>query len=583
MREKIRRWFAQAGAARITAGYILAGLLWLCLTAWLILRSPDVSLPLLAVGFLMALGFIVVSGGLIYLLARRQAARLAAQAEQYQLLAENVSDVIWVLDMNEGRFRYISPSVERLRGFTAAEAMNQTSQESLSPESWAYLQRVLPERIAAFQSGQQLDYRDELQQPRNDGSLVPIEVSSRFGIHPENGHLEVYATSRDISARREAEQALQAANQQLTHQQRLLTLFIENSPAAIAMFDREMRYIAASRRYLVDYNLVQQPLAGRSHYEIFPDLPERWKEIHRRCLAGAVEHAEEDAFPRSDGRLDWVRWEIHPWYEPDAEIGGVILFSEVITERKQAEQQIREMNALLEERVRERTAALRETNAELEAFTYSVSHDLRAPLRAIDGYIQILLEDYTTVLDEEGRRLGQVISREARRMSSLIDDLLNLSRLTRQEMRPERIQMEQLAQGVFSELATLELERELDLRLAALPEARGDPVLIRQVWINLLSNALKFSAGRQPAVIEVGSRSQDGETAFYVRDNGVGFDMCYADKLFGVFQRLHSEREFKGTGVGLAIVKRAVLRHGGRVWAESRPGEGACFYFTLPE
>jgi len=221
-------------------------------------------------------------------------------------------------------------------------------------------------------------------------------------------------------------------------------------------------------------------------------------------------------------------------------------------------------------------------NNELEAFSYSVSHDLRAPLRAIDGYTRILVEDYESILDSEGKRVCSVISKEARRMGQLIDDLLSFSRLGRREIYYSKIDMKSLVISVFNELLKEEKTSHIDFQISKLPAARGDSSLIRQVWVNLLSNAIKFTSKKEQAVIEVGSSVKTNEIIYYVRDNGAGFDMEYSNKLFGVFQRLHSESEFSGTGVGLAIVQRIIRRHGGRVWAEGEVEKGATFYFVLP-
>jgi two-component system sensor kinase len=230
----------------------------------------------------------------------------------------------------------------------------------------------------------------------------------------------------------------------------------------------------------------------------------------------------------------------------------------------------------------ERTAQLVAAVKELEAFSYSVSHDLRTPLRAIGGFTRILVEDYGPSLDAEGKRVCAVISDNTQRMRQLIDDLLAFSRLSRADMQPVPIDMQALADSTFRQLTAPESRKRIDFRLEPLPPALGDPTLIGQVWVNLLSNALKFSSQRERAVVEVRCRQGEGETIYYVRDNGAGFDMQYAGKLFGVFQRLHSEREFEGTGVGLAIVQRVIHRHGGRVWGEGEVDKGAAFFFTLP-
>jgi len=235
----------------------------------------------------------------------------------------------------------------------------------------------------------------------------------------------------------------------------------------------------------------------------------------------------------------------------------------------------------LEHQVVERTQALRETNAELEAFSYSVSHDLRAPLRAIHGFARILLEDHGTELQPEAKRVLGVIDENTRRMGQLIDDLLSFSRLGRKELDTAPVDMTELVRTVADEIRRSAGDRPLEITIGPLPPARGDRDMLRQAITNLLDNAAKFTRRRAPGQIEVGHRADGAETVYYVKDNGAGFDPRYAGKLFGVFQRLHRAEEFEGTGVGLAIVQRIVLRHGGRVWAEGQLDAGATFSFTL--
>jgi light-regulated signal transduction histidine kinase (bacteriophytochrome) len=234
-----------------------------------------------------------------------------------------------------------------------------------------------------------------------------------------------------------------------------------------------------------------------------------------------------------------------------------------------------------EQDVAARTTELANSNKELEAFSYSVSHDLRAPLRAIHGFSKILLEDHTESLDDEGRRVLEVICANTEKMGQLIDDILAFSRLGRHDLQSSMVDMDGLARSVADELMELEQGREVRIHIEPLPQAFGDPALLRQVWANLLSNSLKFTAPKPRADITVDCDQRADDILYRVRDNGAGFDMRYVDTLFGVFRRLHGH-EFPGTGIGLAIVKRVITRHGGTVGAEGRENEGACFTFTLP-
>lgn len=254
-----------------------------------------------------------------------------------------------------------------------------------------------------------------------------------------------------------------------------------------------------------------------------------------------------------------------------------------MAERKHADEALRELNVDLERRIADRTSQLEAANKELEGFSYSVSHDLRAPLRAVIGFSKLLLEDHAGQLDEEARRKIGVIQDEAQRMGVLIDDLLAFSRLGRKAMQVTDIDMTELAHATFAGLNGQEGGPNAEFHLGALPRGKGDRVLLGQVWANLLANALKFSSKRDKPLIEVSAISDEKEHIFFVRDNGAGFDPRYQSKLFGVFQRLHNSSEFPGTGVGLALVQRIVVRHGGRVWADGKLNEGATFYFTLPK
>ena len=250
-----------------------------------------------------------------------------------------------------------------------------------------------------------------------------------------------------------------------------------------------------------------------------------------------------------------------------------------ITERKIADQSILDLNRELQARMTELAAA----NQELEGFSYSVSHDLRAPLRSIDGYSRMLIEDFGGQVQGDARRYLDTIVEGTRRMGQLIDDLLSFSKMGRKALETSPIDMGNMVQEVVAELRQQNPDRALEFRVGKLPQTVGDPAMMRQVWTNLVSNAVKYSRGREPAVIEVGAREDQNEVTYFVKDNGVGFDMEFVHKLFGVFQRLHSSKEFEGTGVGLALVQRIIQRHGGRVRAESKIGDGAIFSMALPK
>jgi signal transduction histidine kinase len=238
--------------------------------------------------------------------------------------------------------------------------------------------------------------------------------------------------------------------------------------------------------------------------------------------------------------------------------------------------------AIVEEKLREAELETQKINKDLESFSYSVSHDLRAPLRSINGYSQILIEDYADRLDAEGNRLLNVIISNAKKMGQLIDDLLEFSRLGRQEIYRAIVDVNEQVTNIANELVEREPNRKIELKIDPLGTAAIDPSMMRQVWINLIGNAIKYSKNKEAAIVEIGRREEKDNVVFFVKDNGAGFDMAYKDKLFGVFQRLHKNNEFEGTGVGLALVKRIIDRHGGQIWADAKVGEGATFFISLP-
>jgi light-regulated signal transduction histidine kinase (bacteriophytochrome) len=262
---------------------------------------------------------------------------------------------------------------------------------------------------------------------------------------------------------------------------------------------------------------------------------------------------------------------------------AVALLTKKIADRQRAHKELLNLNEELDQRVKERTAQLAVANKELEAFSYSVAHDLRAPLRHMSGFADLLQNHASAALDEKGRRYLQIISQSAQEMGRLIDDLLQFSRTGRTELQKRVVSLGQLVDEARHELRHEMQGRDIIWKLGPLPEVHADRAMLRLVWVNLISNALKFTRHREQAQIEIGQRSSNNnEQLFFIRDNGVGFDMKYVNKLFGVFQRLHRKQEFEGTGIGLANVQRIILRHGGRTWAESVMDSGATFWFSLP-
>jgi PAS domain S-box-containing protein len=360
-----------------------------------------------------------------------------------------------------------------------------------------------------------------------------------------------------------------------------LLALIDNTSAVIYMRDLDGHYMVVNREYERLFDLRREDIIGLTDHDLFPaEIADAFRanDLHAATSGGPVQM--EEIAPGEDGPHTYITVKF-PLLDGAGKAYAVAGISTDITDRIRAEEQVRQLNAELEQRVRERTAELESSNRELDAFAYSVSHDLRAPLRSLHGFSQVLLEDYADRLDDDGRQYLRRIQANADRMSQLIDDLLGLSRATRTELNRRRVDVSALAGEITDELRDTEPDRRVDVVIADSLVATGDSHLIRLALDNLLSNAWKFTGKREHATIDVGAAHQNGEQVFFVRDNGAGFDMRYANKLFEPLQRLHSANEFEGNGIGLAIVQRILNRHGGQIWAESEPEKGATFFFTL--
>jgi PAS domain S-box-containing protein len=331
------------------------------------------------------------------------------------------------------------------------------------------------------------------------------------------------------------------------------------------------------------YGYSVEEAVGRSISILFPlELRDEMPEILQKIRRGEVIDHHETVRVAKDGRRLHVSLVISPIKDSSGTIVGASTIARDITERKRVEEEIRRLNEQLEQRVQQRTIELEDANKELEAFSYSVSHDMRAPLRHIGGFAELLQRRVNSSLDETSLRYLETILKSTRHAGTLVDDLLSFSRMGRAAMSLTTVDMDQLVRGTLADLRLETKGRNISWKIRELPEVHGDPSMLRLVLQNLISNAVKYTRTREQAEIEVGSMTNEDEVVFFVSDNGVGFDMQYVDKLFGVFQRLHRTEEFEGTGIGLANVRRIINRHGGRTWAEGSVDSGATFYFSLP-
>jgi len=426
-------------------------------------------------------------------------------------------------------------------------------------------------------------------------------MNGRKLIRPGNHSEAVLLSIEDITERRKVEQM---------HLQ--FRALFESLPGLYLVLKPDLTIVAVSDAYLTATMTKRDEILGRGLFEVFPDNPDdpaaSGVSNLRASLNRVIQNGVSDTMAiqkydvrRPDGEFEERYWSPinSPVMGADHQIEYIIHRVEDVTDFVKQKQpastnhddlrvRMEKMEAEIFRSSQEVQAANRQlhaANAELEAFSYSVSHDLRAPLRHIDGFSDMLAKRAGDALDEKGKRFLSTITESAKRMGTLIDDLLIFSRMGRAEMKREKVDMNALTGEVIKDLHTEIGSRNIEWKRQPLPDIYGDPALLRQVLVNLVSNALKYSGPRDPAVIEIGCTTEgmSGETVFFVRDNGVGFDMAYADKLFGVFQRLHRADEFEGTGIGLANVRRIVMRHGGRTWAEGKVGEGATFYFSLPK
>jgi PAS domain S-box-containing protein len=418
--------------------------------------------------------------------------------------------------------------------------------------------------------------RYEEQQTQSE-KTVWLETS-KIPLTDLNGNIiGILGTYTDISERKQAIEDKRRSEQRLT-------LHFQQTPLAVIEFNNDREIVQWNQAAETIFGYHRDEAIGRNVVDLIVPKPER-HQLQR--VADSLLHAQDGRRRTNknitkDGRTIMCDWYNTPLVDENGHVIGVASAAMDITERVKTEQELAQYREHLEELVEQRTDELTRVNKEMEAFSYSVSHDLRAPLRSIDGFSQVLMEDYFDKLDEDGKDFLQRVRQGAQRMAQLIDDMLKLSRLTRSQMKNENVNMSEIATEIAAILQKETPQRSAQFLIEPNLYADGDEGLLTVVLDNLISNAWKYTSKKSHAIIEMGARTDDKEITYWIKDNGAGFNMKYVDKLFGAFQRLHHTQEFEGSGIGLATVARIIHRHGGRVWAEGKENQGAVFYFTLP-
>jgi PAS domain S-box-containing protein len=491
------------------------------------------------------------------------------QESQGQLagIISSAMDAIITINENQ-RILIFNPAAEKMFGYSADEVQGKP------------LTMLIPERLRQKHEADVRAFGQTFVTKRSMGRLgmvfglrangedFPLEASiSQIEITDKKTYTAIL---RDISERQEFEQALRASEQ-------LYRSTLDNMLEGAQIIDSHWQYVYVNDAAVRHGREPRENLIGHRMDEVYPGIENtEMYSVLQRCMRDGVSRKMSNEFTYPDGEKRWFELSVQPSRE------GLFILSNDITERRHAEEEVRRLNEELEQRVKLRTSQLEAANKELEAFSYSVSHDLRAPLRGIDGFSQALLEDYLDKLPEEGQDYLNRIRAAAQHMAQLIDDMLKLSRVSRFSIEYSTIDLSALARSIADVLQQEEPERKVKFSIVPELQAEADQRLMKIVLENLIGNAWKFtSKNNGQTLIEFGAEEREEGRVFFIRDNGSGFDMTYVNKLFGAFQRLHSTSEFPGTGIGLATVQRIIHRHGGKVWAEGALNRGATFYFTV--
>jgi len=497
-----------------------------------------------------------------------QLEKVRQSKDQYHNMVTGVQDyAILLLDKN-GDIKTWNKGAEKIKGYKEEEILGNNSSIFYTDED---RNRHLPSELLdrARSNGR---VSDRGWRVTKDGRLfwANVVINSLYG---QDGKIIGFTKlTSDLTELKKAEDAIRLNEERLREQEVKIRLFVKLTPAAVAMFDNEMKYIIASDRWYSDYKIEGRDIIGQSHYDIFPDIkniPE-WLEIHQRCLKGAIEINNESPFSRPDGKTGWLHWEIHPWKKYDGTIGGIIMFTEVMTDKVIARETLKRLNKKLVA-----------SNEELEQFAYVASHDLQEPLRTVRSFVELLENKYKPYLDEIAAKYFHFVVDGIDRMKVLINDLLDFSRIgtTRQELT--WVNTASVLENTKLILRSLLEENDaVIISPDSLPAILANEILIKQIFQNLITNSIKYRAEEKP-LIEVGYTENVNFWQFSIKDNGIGISPKYFDKIFILFQRLHGKSTHSGTGIGLATCKKIAEKHGGSIWLDSVEGKGSTFYFTI--
>jgi PAS domain S-box-containing protein len=531
-------------------------------------RSMNLTLLAGAVtSFALLIGIFSVLQREIRKRTEAEQARAASEA-RLQAILDHSPAAIYLKDL-EGRFRLVNRQVEIILNRTAAEIVGKTSFD-LFPKDAA--ERLHANDLRVLEAGAPLTVEETV--PVHDGQSTFL--LTRFPLRDASGKMyAIGGVSTDITKRKRAEDEVKRT-------QAFLDSIVENIPNMIFVKDADtLRFVRLNHAGEQLLGFQRDALIGRNDHDFFPkEQADSFTARDRDVLKGGIlQDIPEEPVRRQDGTERFLHTKKVPILDETGRPRYLLGISEDITERKAAQEQIEMLNGSL----KLHGAQLESANKELEAFSYSVSHDLRAPLRHIIGFVDLLRQRAAAKLDDKAQRYMDTIAVSAKRMGDLIDDLLQFSRMSKNEIKRAKVPLSPMVADVLRELEGEVKGREIAWTIGALPEVEADPAMLRLVFANLISNAIKYTRTRDHARIEIGATNGGPEVVVCVRDNGVGFDMQYAHRLFGVFQRLHRTEDFDGTGIGLANVRRIIDRHGGRTWAEGEVDHGAAFYFSLPQ